>query len=55
VYLADFINKIRRDKDYRDHLRARVVNLISTVRAIFAREKKVEGDKQLEFASPLGA
>ena len=49
VYLFDFINKIRKDKNYRDHLKARVVNLISTVRTIFHRKKESE-EENIDFS-----
>ncbi|MBL4752498.1 MAG: hypothetical protein JKY52_02700 [Flavobacteriales bacterium] len=49
VYLADFVNKIRKDKDYRDHLKARATNLISTVRAVFVKEKKEDDDRPNDF------
>ena len=52
VHLFDFLKKIRKDKDYREHLRTRIINLISTVKAIFVKEKKEEnGTLELIVAS----
>ena len=54
VYLADFINKIRKDRDYRNHLRSRVINLISIVRAIFVNKKKeADRDEGIDLATAI--
>ena len=53
VYLADFINKIRKDKEYRDHIKTRTMNLISTVRAIFVKEKKDDDERPNDFSISL--
>ena len=53
VYLSDFITKIRKDKDYRDHLRTRVVHLISKFRTIFQKRKESEDEKRIDFAVSL--
>ena len=50
VYLTDFISKIRKDRNFRDHLKARAVNLIALVRAIFQKKKETEKDKNIDFA-----
>ena len=53
VHLADFVNRIRKDKDYRDHLKTRAMNLISTVRAIFVKEKKEDDERPNDFSISL--
>lgn len=52
VYLFEFINKIRKNKDYREQVKVRVLHLISTVRTIFIR-KKAEDDEHIDYAISL--
>jgi len=53
VYLSDFVNKIRKDKDYREHLRTHTNHLINTVRIIFQKEKQDENEKRIDLAVSL--
>ena len=53
VYLFEFINKIRKDMDYREQLKAGAVNLISTVRAIFVKRTEEEQDNRIDYSVVL--
>jgi uncharacterized membrane protein YhiD involved in acid resistance len=53
VYLSDFVNKIRKDKDYREHLRTHTIHLLNTVRKIFQKEKQDEDEKRIDLAVSL--
>ncbi|MBL4657055.1 MAG: hypothetical protein JKX73_03580 [Flavobacteriales bacterium] len=53
VYLFEFMNRIRKDKDYRVQLKLRVLNLISTVRAIFVKRTEEEQDNRIDYSVVL--
>lgn len=53
VYLFEFMNRIRKDKDFREHLKGRALHLISTVRAIFIRRNKEEDEKPIDYSVSL--
>jgi uncharacterized membrane protein YidH (DUF202 family) len=50
VHLSDFVNKIRKDKNYRKHLRTRTVHLINIVSIVFQKERQDEDEKRIDLA-----
>ena len=50
VHLSDFVNKIRKDKNYRKHLRTHTVHLINIVSIVFQKERQDEDEKRIDLA-----